>query len=262
MNYTLNEAWLDMARLVKKTGQHVLVRGRLTSELTQHTLKVDMRHPVLTLPTRKLSYRFMAAEAYWILTGDDQVATIAPYNSRIADFSDDGQRFFGAYGPKIFHQLPYVVKKLGEDPATRQAGLTIWRENPPATRDYPCTIAIWFQLRGGKLDLCVFMRSSDVWLGVPYDVFNFSMLAHLVCGLLREEHNHYSVVPGTLYITAASRHIYHDDLSSIETCLADQASLLTDPTPDWAFQSPTRLLEALHDLREKEGVNLRWWTPS
>ena len=153
-----SRTWLDALNDILVNGDLVAPRGKLTKEIPQRTIVVNMRKPVLRVPDRSLSYKFMVAEAFWILSGDDRVETIAPYNSRIAEFSDDGERFFGAYGPKIVAQLPYIVEKLLADEDSRQAGLTIWRECPPNTKDVPCTVAIFFSIRGGKLNVHVFMR--------------------------------------------------------------------------------------------------------
>lgn len=255
-----SHTWLEAVNDILTNGELVAPRGKLTKELPQRTMVVDMRRPVLLVPERSLSYRFMAAEAYWILSGDDTVAGIAPYNSRIAEFSDDGERFFGAYGPKILGQLDYVVAKLKADRDTRQAGLTIWRENPPTTKDVPCTVAVFFSLRGQALNVHVFMRSSDVWLGVPYDVFNFSMLAHLVCGLLNDDRASTELYePGRLYLTAASSHLYEINWADAKLCLGgpvvDQA-----PTPKLLWNDHWALLERLKELRDtKPGHELRWW---
>lgn len=253
-----SSAWLDAVRDILANGYGVSPRGKLTKEIPQRTMTVDMRRPVLCVPDRSLSYRFMAAEAYWILSGDDRVETIAPYNSRISDFSDDGERFFGAYGPKIIAQLAYVIEKLGSDNDTRQAGLTIWRECPPDTKDVPCTVAIFFSIRDRKLNAHVFMRSSDVWLGIPYDVFNFSMLSHLICCHLNEDYPN-TYAPGTLYLTAASSHLYEINWADAKDCISspilDQLN-----TPEILFNNATVLMDHLKDLREvRSGHELRWW---
>ena len=98
---TLNFVWIDTISDLFLRGVDVSPRGMPTKELPQYTVVIDMRYPVLTIAERKLSHRFMAAEAFWILSGDDTVAGIIPWNKRIAEFSDDGQTFFGAYGPKV-----------------------------------------------------------------------------------------------------------------------------------------------------------------
>lgn len=256
-----SEVWLNALDLITSTGFVVSPRGKLTKELPQRTVEVDMRRPVLRVEARKLSYQFMAAEAYWILSGNDNVASIAPYSKTIADFSDNGINFFGAYGPKITDQLPYVIRKLNEDPMTRQAGLTIWRENPPETRDVPCTIAIFFSIRDGKLNCHVFMRSSDLWLGLPYDVFNFSMLSHLVCCRLnasRLSSDHIS--PGTLYLTAASSHLYQTNWEAALECLIGRYPHDQGVTPQRMWYNETTLMEWLKELRDTKPRNpLRWW---
>lgn len=254
MTTTAITAWLDLLNDILTHGDHVAPRKLRTRELAQRTLSFDMRYPVVAVASRKLNYRFMAAEARWILTGDDRVATIAPYNSRIAEFSDDGKTFFGAYGPKVVAQLPYVVSKLRADPSTRQAGMTLWRENPPPTKDTPCTVAIFFALRHGRLRCHVFMRSSDAWLGVPYDVFNFSMLAYLVCGLLAD-----GTMPGELHLTAASSHLYEQDWDRARACLGWGQNQVP-AAPEELWMDPRALVERLCLLQDASpGHPARWW---
>ncbi len=259
----MNQAWRNLIREVLRDGREISPRGQLTKELPQRTTVVDMRQPVLLSPRRNLSYKFMAAEAYWILSGDDKVASIAPFNKNIADFSDDGEKFFGAYGPKVVTQLDYVVQSLSNDLDTRQAGLTIWRESPPKSKDIPCTVAIFFSVRNHRLHAHVFMRSSDCWLGVPYDVFNFSMLAHLVCAKLHAiGRRHLS--PGKLYLTAASCHLYERDFKAAEECAYED--LPAGPavlTPGPFHVDPEALMDWLEQLRHTSPGNpLRWWEAS
>jgi thymidylate synthase len=261
MTKDLPYVWLEAINDILTNGDEVAPRGQLTRELLQRTMVVDMRRPVLTVPQRKLSYQFMAAEAYWILTGDNRVSTIAPYNKHISQFSDDGETFFGAYGPKIMSQLQYVVSKLLLDLDTRQAGLTIWRECPPATKDVPCTVAVFFNIRNNKLNCHTFMRSSDVWLGVPYDVFNFSMLSHMVCCLLNGDLNADGpITPGDLHLTAASSHLYERNFEAARECLTAEV-LDQQLTPEALFTDSEKFSKWLKDLRDtKPGTTfLRWW---
>lgn len=254
--------WINLISDTITRGDLVTSRGHKTYEVLNRTLTVDMQKPVLMVPERKLSYVFMVAEAYWILTGDNRVETIKPYNSRIADFSDDGQVFFGAYGPKILDQINYVANKLRSDAFTRQAGMTTWRENPPISKDIPCTVGMFFNIRDGLLHCHVFMRSSDVWLGIPYDVFNFSMLSHLVCGLYNE-HNHISdmVKPGSLHITAVSSHLYYRDLEHARQVYKNPGDIKAcQPTLSSMWQDPAFLLSTLKELKDlPPTTSKRWW---
>lgn len=253
--------WLNALNDIMHNGDKASPRGQPTREILQRTMEVNMRKPVLMVPDRKLSYQFMAAEAIWILSGDNRVDTISPWNKNIAQFSDNGETFFGAYGPKIIDQLNYVIHKLQQDRDSRQAGLTIWRENPPETKDVPCTIAIFFNIRNDKLNCHVFMRSSDIWLGIPYDVFNFSMLSHIVCAALNDSNGASLTItrPGTLYLTAASSHLYGHNFEAAKACL--NADVLEQkPTPTVLFTEMDALSHCLRQLRDsKPGHPLRWW---
>lgn len=256
---SFGKVWQQTLYDILSHGNEERPRGIPTKEIIHRAIKVNMREPVLTIPSRKLSYQFMAAEAHWILAGDDRVETIAPYNKNIAQFSDDGERFFGAYGPKIVSQLEYVVAKLREDPNSRQAGLTIWRENPPDTKDVPCTVAIFFTIRNSLLDVHVFMRSSDAWLGLPYDVFNFSMLGHYVCALINRESTRVQAQPNLLHLTAASSHLYERDFAAAASCLADTPAHQLY-TPSLLYIDPEVTISWLEELRRtKPGDPLRWW---
>lgn len=175
----------------------------------------------------------MFAEAAWIMSGMNTVRHIAPYSNRIAEFSDDGVFFKGAYGPKITDQLPYVVECLSSDKDSRQALINIWRENPRQSKDVPCTVSLQFLLREGKLFTIATMRSSDVWLGLPYDVFNFTMISVGVLLLLAKKTGEMYDL-GNLTITAGSGHLYVTNKRLAEECFRDfgkqfEGEILIDP---------------------------------
>ena len=200
-------AWLSLLSTISRDGEDIAPRGIPTKEILAHTSVIDMNSPIVNIPERKLNYRFMFAEAWWILSGSNRVADIAQYMKNIAQFSDNGITFRGAYGPKIVEQLDYIVETLAKDQNTRQAVLNIWRENPRPTKDYPCTLNMQWLIRDGKLNCMTNMRSSDAWLGWVYDVFNFSMISNWVLIALRENRG-IELELGNLYLTAGSQHLY------------------------------------------------------
>lgn len=264
----LNHAWLAHLKAVLSCGQLVQPRGMLTKELSQRTLVFDMLYPVLTVPARELGYRFLAAEAWWILSGRNDVASIAPYSKRISEFSDDGETFFGAYGVQFRDQLPYVVNALRDDLDTRQATLTLWRPSPPKTKDVPCTVALDFKIRQGRLNLHVFMRSSDVWLGVPYDAFNFSMMACHVLELYNDGKDAWEQVsPGTCFLTAASAHLYERNWAAAEELLLEPVAPPTRSVPENLYGVYGRcpkaydLIDHLRYAKDALADNsrFRWW---
>lgn len=215
----VNHVWRDLLTKILTHGSPTAPRGLGCLEIMANQTVVPMGTPVLTEQARNISHRFMAAEAAWILSGDNRVATIAPYAPSIAKFSDDGELFFGAYGPRIKDQLSQVIDTLLADPDTRQAVLTVWRPNPPKSKDIPCTVAVHWMIRSGVLHCFSTMRSSDAWLGWPYDVFNFSMLSAYMAIALRNAGR--IVALGHLHLTAGSQHLYERNLPTARL-IADQ----------------------------------------
>lgn len=233
--------WLTMLSCLKHSGREVAPRspgadwkGRTTRELVAFRTVVPMASPAIASAARKPSYRFMAAEAAWVLSGDNRVETIAPFAPTVKRFSDDGLRFFGSYGVPFVEQLSYAVGCLRRDPASRQSVIRIWRDRPPSeTRDVPCTLSWQYLIRDGALDMVATMRSSDAITGWPYDVFVFSMTAAAVAIELRStrtigpDHNETSsAFPdlrlGNLYLTAGSQHYYLKDEDVVDAALAEK----------------------------------------
>lgn len=190
-------------------------------ELMGNQTTVNMKFPVVLPKARKLGYKFMAAEAWWILTGQNTVSTIAPYSKQIVQFSDDGSYYHGAYGPKIVDQLSYVVESLVRDEFSRQAVINIWRESPKISKDIPCTVSLQFLIRHNRINCIATMRSSDAWLGWPYDVFNFSMVSARVRELLLRMSplQFKGLELGNLTLTAGSQHLYERNFAGAEEVL-------------------------------------------
>jgi len=211
---TATNAWLDLIAKITASGQIHKPRNLPIREIVGNQVKFDMKYPIALTKARNLNYKFMAAEAWWMLSGRNDTASIGEYCKAILKFSDDGKTFFGAYGPKISSQIDYVVSKLKQDHESRQAVINIWRENPPETKDTPCTISAQWLIRNGELHCIDTMRSNDAWLGFPYDVFNFSMLSwHIVNELQKDGFNDLKL--GTFTLNAGSHHLYEPDCEKI-----------------------------------------------
>jgi thymidylate synthase len=209
-------AWCDLLRVVMDSGAEVSPRGMKVREILGTCLKVtDLRNNIIVHPARDLNYRFMIAEWLWMLAGRDDVRTVVRYNSQIAKFSDDGVVFQGAYGPRLMGQWDYVAEALRTDMDSRQAVTAIWSPCPPKSKDIPCTLTAQFFIRGGKLHAVWSMRSNDLWLGLPYDFFNFSMLTNGLAALL-------GVESGSLQLNTGSSHIYETNFETVKEVLEKQ----------------------------------------
>lgn len=262
-------AWRQLLFTLLTCGERVAPRGQGTREVLHTNLvRVDLRRPVVTTPERKLNYRFMAAEALWVQAGSNELAPLTRFMKKYANYSDDGVTLFGAYGPPIVAQLPYVVQALLADRETRQAVLTIWRQNPPATKDYPCTIAMTFSIRQDHLHQHVFMRSSDAWLGIPYDMFTFACVGlRVACEYnahARSLTNLKPVTPGDLTISMTSSHLYDRDAEAAQAILGTPEPTPVDPVPmvpivNGNWEQIQHAIETLRERRTPEWYDWPLW---
>lgn len=204
-------------------GKDRLVRGYETKEFVgAHIVLTNPRLSLITTLERNLNKAFQVAEMIWILSGNDDLNTIAYYNKNMRKFSDDGKVLAGAYGPRIKPQLKYALKCLRDDPGSRQAVISIWTPNPAPSKDIPCTVMMQLIRSGDKLDMIVYMRSNDIYLGLPYDISTFTMIQLLFAHELRLE-------PGVYHHMVGSLHAYMNDHEKISTIA--QAKSYTDSWP-------------------------------
>ena len=210
-----DEAWVDTILAITTTGNGVPPQrsigagGKASFEILQHTLVFDMQYPIVTIKPNT-SWLYMAAEAMWILDGSSRLS-YCPEITRIqTPYSDNGETLSGAYGPAFLKQKNYILKTLNNDRFTRQAVMTIWKREPKPSKDIPCTTSLQFIIRNDLLHVLVTMRSSDVGKGLPYDMFSFACMAAKIASLLDDP-----VELGSCYITAGSRHIYEDTMTSL-----------------------------------------------
>jgi len=258
IGYSASQEWQILLGWLFQHGEKSSPRGKNTKEILNYTSTVDMLMPSVLVKDRKLSYNFMAAEAHMILNGSNRVEDIVKYAPSIRQFSDGGDVFQGAYGPKVSEQMRYVIECLKYDKDSRQAIISIWREMPRQSSDIPCTLTMQFLIRKGRLNTVVNMRSSDSWLGWPYDVFTFSMISWYVC-LALNEFSETTITPRTLHLNCGSQHLYEKNwekarpLSKVEDSSSD-AKYHEDimGISFYSMNTPRDLMDALCNLKDKE----------
>jgi len=156
---------------------------------------------------------YAEAEWQWYLTGDPKVSTLGEIYGkvpeiwkRMADVNGKVNSNYG-YQWERNQQLDHVLGLLRTQPDTRQACVSIYdaKEWECYTHDTPCTYAIQFTIVNNRLDMCVTMRSNDLWYGFCNDQYQFSKLQELVAFRLEIE-------TGVYYHFAHNMHLYNDKI--------------------------------------------------
>jgi thymidylate synthase len=217
-----DELYVAACDAVLREGARVSPRGLATTEvLGAHLCLTDPRRRLVDLPpARVVNPAFAVAEAVWILSGSDD-PWIFLYNRALTRYTDDG-RLQGAYGPRMRHwggrvdQLDRIRRLLADDPDTRQAVIQLYDPDRDTRghRDVPCTLGYRFYVRRGQLQMHTTMRSQDLWLGFPYDIFAATILQELLAGWLGVELGEYH---------------HHVDSLHLYTTHTDDAARLSPP---------------------------------
>lgn len=216
----VTEAVNSALKACLSSEQRPAPRGQPTRERTSALIRIQYPYDNIYInPVRKLNYSFMVAEWLWMTSGMNNADLILPFNSKLGMALDDEKLVFnGAYGPQITEQLEYVIAQLKGDSASRQAIISIWRPRPAKSADIPCTLDFQFLLRGNELHMTTHMRSNDVWLGLPYDLFNFTQIQWFIAQLL-------GVQVGTYTHFVGSLHLYERNVEDAVKVLGNEANV-------------------------------------
>jgi thymidylate synthase len=112
-------------------------------------------------------------------------------------------------------QVAEVVRKLRESPADRRMMVSSWN---PGELDQmalpPCHYA-WqvFARSDGSLELMFHMRSVDLFLGLPFDVASYALLAHMLAQVTGRRATR-------LFMTFGDTHVYQNHGEAVATQLA------------------------------------------
>lgn len=147
-------------------------------------------------------------DLFWCLAGSRDVSFIEHY---IPDYgkenSDDGATVHGAYGPRMFapgdvNQVQRIIGLLREKPYSRRAVIQLFAgtDLEHQHKDVPCTCTLQAILRDSKLHLIAHMRSNDAYLGLPHDIFVFTMLQEMMACALDVDVGFYQHMVGNLHL--------------------------------------------------------------
>ena len=170
---------------------------------------------------RNWKQEYAEAEWQWYLSGDNNIKKLGKLYGKIPEIwrrmADKYGHVNSNYGYQWqrsdwngISQFDYVVNLLKQNPKTRQAAISIYdgKEHNNYELDTPCTYAIQFTIVNDKLNMCVTMRSNDLWYGFCNDQYCFSRLQLMIADRLE-------IRLGTYYHFVHNLHLYNNIIEKI-----------------------------------------------
>tara|TARA_R110002012_G_C11466300_1_gene593440 strand:+ start:54 stop:710 length:657 start_codon:yes stop_codon:yes gene_type:complete len=178
---------------------------------------IDPLKNEITNKKRKWLKEYAEAEWQWYLSGNRNIKELGEIYGKIpaiwtnmADIEGNVNSNYGWQWNRN-NQINNVIDLLRKKPDTRKATISIYdgKEINNYTKDTPCTYAIQFTIVDKKLNMCVTMRSNDIWYGFCNDQYCFSKLQEMIS-------NELCIKIGTYYHFAHNMHIYDDKLKQLK----------------------------------------------
>ena len=219
------QQYLDLMRQVIGRGAE---KSDRTGTGTLSVFGAQMRFALAPFPlltTKKLHLKSIIHELLWFLQGDTNVRTLQQNGVSIWDEWADAEGNLGpVYGyqwrnwmtpdGRSIDQIAQLIDGIKKNPDSRRHIVTAWN---PADIDRmklpPCHALFQFYVANGRLSCQLYQRSADIFLGVPFNIASYALLALMVaqvCGLQ----------PGEFVHTLGDAHLYLNHLDQAREQLA------------------------------------------
>lgn len=181
-------------------------------------LRFDMRHGFPLLTTKKMPFKILLHELLWFISGSSDVTYLHEHKIHYWDgFLHEGSNDLGrVYGVQWRHwrrpdgsefdQLQWAIDEIKHNPNSKAILVNAWNAGElKEMRLPPCHTMFQFDVTKGKLRLQLYQRSSDVFLGLPFNIAQYAMLLYMVAYLTNLE-------PRELIISIGNAHLYKNHI--------------------------------------------------
>jgi thymidylate synthase len=136
-------------------------------------------------------------------------------------------------------QIENVIKLLKEDPYSRRIVVNTWNASDLNEMCLaPCHPMFQFYVDNGKLSCSFYMRSSDAFLGLPFNILSYAFLTHILAATVGLE-------AGELIFMGGDTHVYNNHLDQVR-------ELLTREPYEFPTLKINKKLSSLEDIEELE----------
>lgn len=235
----------DLLRDVLENGTDKGDRtGTGTRSVFGRQLRYDLSESFPLLTTKKVYFKGVVGELLWFLRGDSNVTWLQEHGVRIwNEWADENGELGPVYGvqwrswptPDGQHvdQISRALELLKDDPNSRRNLVSAWNVSELEHMALlPCHLLFQLYVADGKLSLQVYQRSADMFLGVPFNIASYALLAHMFAQQAGLE-------VGELIWTGGDCHIYNNHFDQVR----EQLSREPRPYP----QLKLRKAESLFD---------------
>lgn len=211
--------YLNLLVKILQSGQKVNDRtGVGTTSLFGESLQFDLQKGFPLLTTKKMHAPSIVHELLWFLRGDTNIEYLKQNKVRIWDewASPEGELgpvygaqwrgwpTFSESGEPVgkVDQIANLINGILTNPTSRRHIVSAW--NVGQLRDMalpPCHLLFQVYVRGEFLDLQMYQRSADAFLGVPFNIASYALLLTMLATVT-------GYTPGTLNIVFGDIHIY------------------------------------------------------
>ena len=260
------DSYLALMKKIYTEGVDKEGRNGFTRSLFTHQLRFDLSQGFPAVTTKVLMFNAVVVELLFFISGERDNTLLtnlkctiwnanaeAEYWKPKAEFEGDLGRVYGVQwrhwrnaSGKETDQLKNLVTTLKTDPNNRRMIVTAWN---PGELDVmalpPCHTLFQVYVADGKLSLHMFQRSCDYFLGVPFNIATYALLAHLLARIADLE-------VGEVILTLGDVHIYHAHFDAVE----EQLKRKPYPLPTLYVDPSITSLEDLdiHNFKTPEDV--------
>jgi len=207
---TIDDLLHSVIENINANGQRILPSKGGCLEITGVLLELtNPRARLSRTETRGKPFSCLG-ELCWYLTRSNKADFISYYITDYKKYAEDDV-IYGGYGIRFFNwkglnQVQNIIDLLKQKRDSRKAVIQLFDSQDLAEEhlDVPCTCVLQFLIRRDILQMVTYMRSNDVIVGLPHDIFCFTMLQEIIARSLDIELGTYKHVVGSL-------HIYDDD---------------------------------------------------
>jgi len=187
-------AWRNMLEEVRKGRLYKDRGGRQCIELINNLVTIDDPSDAIEL------VRLMQRQEDWVYPSPEELKSI------IVGTPNQGA-FEYSYVPRLFgehNQIDgFVIPLLKQDPESRRAVAILYQpftDSELSSKNVPGLLALHFRLLE-KLELTCIIRSNDVFIGLPANLYQLRCLQEYVAGQLGAE-------PGAIHVFSGSAHFF------------------------------------------------------